>query len=113
MQPDDQNLQSPLQKKAMAKLMGLQFKISYMKGSENVAAIVSGQPRDVHSGLLCCSTSLVTGGDKFLRYRHQSTTETTELAIHTPDEHGYDLQQGIIRFQGRVWVGLTRRCKPR
>jgi hypothetical protein len=29
----------------------------------------------------------------------------TELAIHTPDEHGYDLQQGIIRFQGRVWVG--------
>jgi len=35
---DDQNLQSPLQRKAMARLMGLQFKISYKKGAENLAA---------------------------------------------------------------------------
>ena len=35
---DDQNLQSDLQRKAMAKLMGLQFRIVYKKGKENVAA---------------------------------------------------------------------------
>jgi hypothetical protein len=29
----------------------------------------------------------------------------TALSISSPDEHGYTLQQGIIRFQGRVWVG--------
>jgi hypothetical protein len=35
---DDQTLQSPLQRKAMARLMGLQFKIAYRKGAENLSA---------------------------------------------------------------------------
>jgi hypothetical protein len=35
---DDQTLQSPLQRKAMARLMGLRFKISYKKGVDNSAA---------------------------------------------------------------------------
>jgi hypothetical protein len=35
---DDQQLQSPLQKKAMARLMGLQFRITYRKRAENLAA---------------------------------------------------------------------------
>src|SRR6185436_9749409 len=34
----DQQLQSEMQKKAMARLMGLQFKIVYKLGKENVAA---------------------------------------------------------------------------
>jgi hypothetical protein len=37
---DAQQLQSPLQRKAMSRLMGLQFKIVYRKGSENHAADV-------------------------------------------------------------------------
>ncbi|KAK1685746.1 hypothetical protein QYE76_046594 [Lolium multiflorum] len=32
---DEQTLQSPMQRKAMARMMGLQFKISYKKGAEN------------------------------------------------------------------------------
>jgi hypothetical protein len=36
---DDQTLQSPLQMKAMSRLMGLRFKISYKKGAENVDAL--------------------------------------------------------------------------
>ncbi|KAK1669332.1 hypothetical protein QYE76_057491 [Lolium multiflorum] len=35
---DDQTLQSPLQRKAIARLMGLQFKIVYRQGAENKAA---------------------------------------------------------------------------
>jgi hypothetical protein len=35
---EDQTLQSPLQRKAMARLMGLQFKIKFKKGVENNAA---------------------------------------------------------------------------
>jgi hypothetical protein len=27
------------------------------------------------------------------------------LAISSPDEHGFSLQQGIIRFKDRIWVG--------
>jgi hypothetical protein len=30
-----------------------------------------------------------------------------ELAISSPDEHGYDLKQGLIRFQGRIWLGAN------
>ena len=35
---NEQNLHSDIQRKAMARLMGLQFKIIYRKGKENVAA---------------------------------------------------------------------------
>jgi hypothetical protein len=35
---EEQTLQSPLQRKAMARLMGLQFKIIYRKGAKNLAA---------------------------------------------------------------------------
>jgi len=34
----EQNLHSDLQRKAMTRLMGLQFKVVYCKGKENVAA---------------------------------------------------------------------------
>jgi hypothetical protein len=29
----------------------------------------------------------------------------TELALASPDEHGYELRKGIIRLRGRVWIG--------
>jgi hypothetical protein len=35
---NEQNIQSELQRKAMTRLMGLQFKIVYRKGKENVVA---------------------------------------------------------------------------
>jgi hypothetical protein len=31
----------------------------------------------------------------------------TKLAIHSPDEEGYELQQGIIRVRGRLWIGAN------
>jgi hypothetical protein len=37
----------------------------------------------------------------------------TELAVQSPDEHGYELHQGIIRFQGRVWVGSNSALKTK
>jgi hypothetical protein len=29
----------------------------------------------------------------------------TELAISSPDAHGYTLVQGVIRLHGCVWIG--------
>jgi hypothetical protein len=29
----------------------------------------------------------------------------TELAVQSPDEHGYTFINGVIRFNGRVWIG--------
>jgi hypothetical protein len=31
----------------------------------------------------------------------------TTLAIVSPDEHGYSLHSGIIRFRGRIWIGAN------
>ena len=28
-----------------------------------------------------------------------------ELVIHSPNAQGYSLQHGVIRYQGRIWVG--------
>jgi hypothetical protein len=28
-----------------------------------------------------------------------------QLALASPDEHGYELSQGLIRFHGRLWIG--------
>ena len=36
--PCEQNLHSDMQRKAMTRLMGLQFKVVYRKGKENLAA---------------------------------------------------------------------------
>jgi hypothetical protein len=52
---DDQTLQSPLKSKVMARLMGLQFKISYKKGAENLAADVLSRVNHIMS-IQTCST---------------------------------------------------------
>jgi hypothetical protein len=31
----------------------------------------------------------------------------TELALSSPDDNGYSLQQGLIRLRGRVWLGAN------
>jgi hypothetical protein len=37
----------------------------------------------------------------------------TEVALNSPDEHGYELQDGIIRFHGRVWIGANSALKTK
>lgn len=29
----------------------------------------------------------------------------TQLAIHSPNEQGYSLEQGLIKYKGKVWIG--------
>lgn len=104
---DDQLLQSPLQRKAMARLMGLQFKIIYKKGAENLAAdalsrvshlmSIQVQSKVQPAWLQEVINSYITDSDA--QYR------LTELAIASPDANGYELKEGIIRLHGRVWIG--------
>ena len=28
-----------------------------------------------------------------------------QLTVHSPNDQGYSLQQGVIRCKGRIWVG--------
>jgi hypothetical protein len=31
----------------------------------------------------------------------------TKLVLSSPDEHGYELVQGLIRYKGRIWLGTN------
>lgn len=37
----------------------------------------------------------------------------TKLAIHSPDEHGFSLSQGIIRFKNKVWIANNSALQTR
>lgn len=58
----EQNLHSDLQRKAMTSLMGLQFKVLYKKGKENLAA----DALSCHSGNFLGQASVVAGGSQLL-----------------------------------------------
>ena len=103
----EQQLHSELQKKAMAKMMGLQFQIVYKKGVENVVAdalsrvsylmalsqVSEVQPLWVQEVLNSYETDM------------EAQELKTQLLIQSPNEQGYSLHQGIIRRNGVIWIG--------
>jgi hypothetical protein len=40
-------------------------------------------------------------------YHNDTATSTLlqELAVHSPNEQGYSLTDGVIRFKGKIWIG--------
>jgi hypothetical protein len=103
----EQQLHSELQKKAMAKMMGLQFQIVYKKGVENAVAdalsrvsylmalsqVSEVQPLWVQEVLNSYETDM------------EAQELKTQLLIQSPNEQGYSLHQGIIRRNGVIWIG--------
>jgi hypothetical protein len=102
-----QELHSELQRKAMAKLMGMQFKVIYKPGKEKkvadalsrvgcvmaLTAVIEVQPRWIQE----VTNSYVTDSD--------AQSLLTRLCVHSPDEYGYSLSQGVIRKGNLIWVG--------
>jgi hypothetical protein len=91
----------------MTRMMGLQFKILYKKGKENIAtdalsrvehmmaiqAVSSVQPAWIQEVLNSYTTD--PNAQQLLQ----------QLAISSPDQQGYSLQQGLIWHQGKFWIG--------
>lgn len=103
---NEQQLQSDLQKKAMTRLMGLQFKIVYKQGKDNTAA-------DSLSRISHLFTTQALSEVKPLWIQEVLNSYTTDkhaqelltqLAIKSPNEQGFSLHQGIIRLGDQVWV---------
>ena len=93
----------------MARLMGLQFRIVYRKGSENIAADSLSRVGHLMT-IQACSTVQPTWLQEVLNsyvIDPEAQQRLAELAIASPDTQGYELQQGLIRLHGRVWLGAN------
>ncbi|CAO2200139.1 unnamed protein product [Urochloa humidicola] len=103
----EQKLQQGMQQKAFIKLLGLQYKVIYKKGLDNKAAdALSRQTSPEQCSAISVSTpkllEVVIEG-----YQQDPTTKAllAELALTGQNDKGYSLEEGVIRYKGRIWLG--------
>jgi hypothetical protein len=106
-------LQTPWQFKAYTKLLGLQYKIVYKKGTKSSAAdalsrlpTVSVQPTVDFYAL---STSQPVWIQELVDtyQQHPATTKLFScLAMSSPQGH-FTLQNGVIKYKSRIWVASS------
>jgi transposase InsO family protein len=106
---EEQRLSTPWQKKAFTKLLGLRYRIIYRQGTENSAA--DALSRKSHEQLLCVAALSVCqpawGEEVIAGYALDAVAQKllTSLAIKEDDKQKFSLDNGLIRHQGRLWIG--------
>jgi len=103
----DQNLHSDMQRKAMTRMMGLNFRIVYKKGKDNQAADALSRVGHLMA-IQAVSTVQPTWVQEVLNsYATDSHAQTLiqKLSITSPDNQGYSFDKGLIWHNGKVWIG--------
>lgn len=106
----EQRLTTSVQHKAFVKLMGLQYKIQYKKGTLNQAADALSR-KHAETALNAITSCVPTWiSDLIAGYDDDPTAKRllVELAIHPDTESTYTLQEGVLRYKGRVYVGTNK-----
>lgn len=103
----DQRLHTPWQHKVFTKLMGLQYKIIYKKGSENrVADALSRRPHPTEEIMAISSCQpiwIVTIMDAYQQDQTAIDLLQRLAIVQAPGDH-YTLKNGIIRKDGKIWL---------
>jgi hypothetical protein len=103
----DQQLDTDLQRKAMSKLVGLQFKFQYKKGVDNGAADALSRVGHLLSAcaLSICQPRWIQEVTNSYETNSKAQELLAHLALASPNEEGYSLHQGVIRLHRRIWIG--------
>lgn len=106
---DDQRLTTPWQQKAMTKLLGLQYRLQYRKGVQNRAVDALSRKNSLNDGeLLAMSTCLPAWlADLVEGYKEDAQTGQVlvELSLGSSKHPKFSLKDGILRYDGRIWIG--------
>lgn len=105
---NEHRLNTTWQQKVFSKLLGLQYKIIYKKGSDNsVADALSRRPH--HSGNLLAMSASVPQWCEELVAGYQLDPHAldimTKLSVAPDSVPNFTLTNGILRFKGKVWLG--------
>jgi hypothetical protein len=104
---NEQNLYFDMQRKAMTRLMGLQFKICYKQGKENLVA--DALSRVAHMMALQAVSQVqpqwILEVLNFYATDAQAQELLSQLAVSSPNSSGFSLDKGLIREGPLIWIG--------
>jgi hypothetical protein len=111
----EQNLHSEMQKKAMTRLMGLQFKVIYRKGKDNLAADTLSRVNHLMAIQAVSEVQPVWLQEVLNSYITDPDAQDllVRLAIRSPHEQGFSLQQGVIKYKEKVWIARNSALQTR
>ncbi|WVZ80006.1 LOW QUALITY PROTEIN: hypothetical protein U9M48_027524 [Paspalum notatum var. saurae] len=103
----EQRLHTPWQQKVFTRLLGLQYKVIYKKGTDNKAADALSRYPFQHpecAALSSCEPQWITEiNDSYTNDPHSSQL-LAQLAVNSNDVH-FTLFNGVIRYNGKIWIG--------
>lgn len=103
---DEERLTTPWQHKALTKLLGLQYRIEYRKGSANQAAdALSRHPEATANAISVCVPRWLEEVKTGYAQDQQCSKILADAAVQEPAKGPFRVQDGLIRYKGRVWIG--------
>jgi hypothetical protein len=104
---NEQRLHTPWQQKVFTKLLGLRYRVVYRRGVDNQAAHALSR-RALQLELAVVSSPVHTWMHDLQQW-YQSDTEARQimmqLLLDPASRPPYKLQNGIIMYRGRIWLG--------